>query len=356
LKVSKKNPVLFPFVTMGFGRSSGLFPFYGTRRTAEPPQSVRIPKSHNPRQDPYAPTGSGVIPGRPASGARGDPRYAHGHQGSRRVGEPPINIALTITMRNHRNPTIPVQTQFAPRTPAVIGKRFKVDKAFANESGVHQLLSFPAMNFHLRSEWGRREYGSHNTPEKLLNDWTLFGFQLSDEKINNQESRGTSSKAFCLQGPLECPNGWLSSGQQMYVGDRLLLLLVRMKFRPDSMPETHTSQIGLDASLSADGSDDPEQSGSDEYMWQLVPFVLHAGLTLDPCYYSNAYAKNMKERYMGMYFVMGKIRAMDAPDDFMRDHFRARQCVFPVVFNDEVIDKYLKLPLVKLDVMADPQV
>lgn len=339
---------------------SSLFPFRTGQRTAEPPLTPFNPLGRGSiYTGPTPRTGSGIIPHKVGQNVRPDLTFPASHYTTGRPDtEEVIHESLTINLRGPKGfYSSLVADQHVPRTPAFISKSKPINqklssRTIANVTSIHDMLCWPAMNTHLRSIEGRILYGGECTADKFLQHWGMFGIQVANEEVLDTLELPSVPRTFALKGPYECPNGWLAADERIMWHDNLYLKLVRKEFTAADVDSKLLASVGLNM----DSDDDSSVADEDDRkvpntFWQIEPVVLRPSQILTPNMVGDPFGDNP---WYGTCWKIGKVRAFNEPHGYARNisdaQTLARQLIYSTEWNREIKQKYLKLPLVKIDI------
>jgi hypothetical protein len=238
------------------------------------------------------------------------------------------------------------------------------------EATIEPALTLSALNFWLRGEQGRMQFGNEKDARRLMQTFRLLGVQQTDTRnVNVYGAKQDAAVTLFVAQRARIPDLWLSTGKVAGVTDRLYLVL-----RKFEMP--------VDPDL--DGVDDPlpgtselrqaqgerlkrrrTQAQAEEMQnipfqrpvpgirhtssyWAWVPYIAHNSFTPPQYAYTGKDPRTGELTWVGTYLYIGTVTdRYNSVDEISAHRVLASRCVFPTTYH-KTIEDASKLPEVEI--------
>jgi hypothetical protein len=103
---------------------------------------------------------------------------------------------------------------------------------------IEPALTLSALNFWLRGEEGRRQFGADTDATRIMKAFRLLGIQQTDTRnVNVYGAKQDAAVTMFVAQRARIPDMWLSTGKVAGVTDRLYLVLRKFQFQQPTMDE-----------------------------------------------------------------------------------------------------------------------
>ncbi len=175
------------------------------------------------------------------------------------------------------------------------------------------------LNAHMRSEPGRRQYGTETDAYKICHRWRPLGFQITNTDATLMRQRTEAAVTVAVSHKARTPNVWLALGTRMEIGDCLYWLLRRHVV---GLPPPH--KPGASASTAP------------KTYWRWEPYISHNRRPPPRELYSSTKMDSgvLETEWVGTYLYVGQVTAFYGVQDAQRYQHHAAKAMFAEADND----------------------